>query len=69
VADAVAWLEEGIVQPRAFHVVDTAAQRAVTRKVVNDAFAFWLFGFGQNGLLLGGRRMGRHCPSVLISKT
>src|SRR6185295_767840 len=46
VADAIARLKERIVQAGAFHVVDAAAQRPVTRKVVYDAFAFGLFGFG-----------------------
>ena len=32
-------------------------------KIVHDAFARGLLGFNQNGLLFGGRRMGRHCPS------
>ena len=62
-ADAIARLEEGIVEPGIFHVIDTAAQCAIAGKIVNDAFALGLVGFGQNGLLLGGRRMGRHCPS------
>jgi hypothetical protein len=39
--------------------------RVAIGKVVDDAFALRLFGFVQDGLLFGGRRMGRHCPSVL----
>ena len=42
VADAVARLEEGIVQAGILHVLDTAAQRAIARKIVNDAFALGL---------------------------
>src|SRR5579863_6984778 len=63
-AYAVARLEKGYLLAAVFHVLDAAAKRPVGRKVVDDALAFGLIGFSRNVLLLGGRRMGRHCPSV-----
>jgi len=48
----------------AFYFVDAPAQCPIAGKIVDDAFALGLFRFNQNGLLFGGRGMGRHCPSV-----
>src|SRR6185312_1865994 len=66
VADAIARLEERIFQAGGLHVVDTAAQRTITGKIVNDALALGLLILGRGHRMFSGRRMRRHCPSIVL---